>query len=153
MSVQNGPLPSRRKASAIVSRATLDRQRGVFERMMAIGLLLLSFAGTAAALSGGWSVLLADPQPGRIAAGIAAQLALTAAEWWYGNGRGRWRYRVALCLDTALTALGYGPLIVPPLAAYLAGRGLDSGANAAAWAIVALVSVALAWYPEKTLID
>ena len=153
MTVESKPLGPR-KQSAIVSRATLDRQRGTFERLTAAGLLFISFAGSIAALSGGWAALIADPRPGAIAAGVAAQLALTAAEWWYGKGRGPWRYRIALCVDTALTAIGYGPLLVPWLTTYLAAHGLHGGANTMlAWAIVGIASAALAWYPEWVLID
>lgn len=150
--VRSEPL-GKRKASAIVSRATLDQQRGAFERLMAAGLLFISFAGSIAALSGGWAALLANPRPGAVASGVAAQVALTAAEWWYGAGRGRWRYRLALCVDTALTAVGYGPLLAPWLAAYLAARGVGEGATILAWGAVTLVSAALAWYPEWVLID
>ncbi len=145
--------PPKRKDSAIVSRATLDRQRGAFERIMAVILLFVSFAGSIAALSGGWAALIAAPRAGYILSGVAAQVALTAAEWWYGAGRGRWRYRLALSLDTALTAIGYGPLIAPPLALYLAARGVGDLSTVLAWAIVVIASALLAWYPEMTLID
>ena len=151
MTVESKPL--KRKDSAIVSRDALDRQRGAFERLTAAGLLFVSFAGSIAALSGGWAGLIADPRPGAIAAGVAAQLALTAAEWWYGKGRGPWRYRLALCVDTALTGIGYGPLIIPWLTTYLAAHGVGSASTLLAWAIVGIASAALAWYPEWVLID
>lgn len=145
--------PIRSKESAIVSRATLDRQRGAFERIMAAGLLFISFAGTIAAVSGGWAALLSNPRPGAIAIGVVTQIALTAAEWWYGAGRGPWRYRLALCIDTAFTAVGYGPLIAPWLVPYLAGKGLGDAAALVAWPLIVLASAALAWYPEYALID
>lgn len=142
------------KQSAIVTRATLDRQRGAFERLSATGLLFISFAGSIAAVSGGWNLLLSHPQIGLIVTGILIQAALTAAEWWYGAGRGRWRYRIALVIDTALTAVGYGPLLVPWLGNYMAARGVgDALAPVVAWGIVGLASAALAWYPEYVLID
>jgi MFS family permease len=156
MSVRSEPLTStsaRTKQSAIVSRATLDRQRGSFERMMAIILLFVSFAGSVAAFSGGWAALLAAPSVGVILAGIAVQVALTASQWWYGSGRGPWRYRLALLFDTALTAVGFGPLVVPPLATYLLARGVGDLASALAWCIIIIASALLAWFPEKTLID
>jgi hypothetical protein len=78
---------------------------------------------------------------------------LTAAEWWYGAGRGRWRYRLALCVDTALTAVGYGPLLAPWLTSYLAAHGVGDASTVLAWAIVVIASAALAWYPEWVLID
>lgn len=153
MTVREAPMDRKRKESAIVSRAALDRQRGAFERAMAIILLFVSFAGSIAALSGGWPALLAAPHGGAIASGIAVQVALTAAEWWYGAGRGRWRYRLALSLDTALTAIGYGPLIIPTVTPYIAARGAGDLATVLAWGIVVIASALLAWYPEMTLID
>lgn len=152
MTVREQP-GNRRKESAIVSRAQLDRQRGAFERLMAAGLLFISFLGSIAAFSGGWAALLANPRPGAIASGVAAQVMLTAAEWWYGAGRGRWRYRVALCIDTALTAVGYGPLLAPWLISYLIAHGIGDVSGILAWGIIALASAALAWYPEYVLID
>lgn len=152
MTVESKPL-GKRKASAIVSRATLDQQRGAFERLMAIGVLFFSFAGSVAALSGGWTELRSAPRLAPIAAGIALQVALTAAEWWYGAGRGRWRYRLALAIDAALTTVGYGPLIVPPLAGYFATKGMGDVALPLAWIVVSGVSLAVAYFPERTLID
>lgn len=141
------------KQSAIVTRAALDRQRGAFERFSALGILFFSFAGTIAAFSGGWSALASNPRLSPILGGLVAQFALTAAEWWYGSGRGPLRYRVALAFDAALTTFGYGPLIVPWLAPYLAARGLGEIALILAWGLIGVLSFLVAWYPEKTLID
>lgn len=142
-----------RKQSAILTRAQLDKQRGAFERFSALGLLFFSFAGTVAALSGGWTALRTDPRLAPIVGGIALQLALTAGEYWYGAGRGPWRYRVALCIDAAFTTVGYGPLFVPFLTTWLIGHSLGEMAAPAAWLIVAIAAFVLAWWPEKTLID
>ncbi len=152
MTVRSEPT-SPRKSSAIVSRATLDRQRGAFERAMAFGVLFFSFAGTVAALSGGWTALRTTPQLAPILGGLAIQGGLTAAEWWYGKGRGPWVYRFALLIDTALTTLGYGPLVVAWLAAYLATKGLGELSTVIAWGLIGVVSWLIAWYPEITLID
>lgn len=153
MTVREQPLTGRRKESAIVTRATLDRQRGAFERMAAIGVLFFSFAGSVAALSGGWAAVRNEPRIAPIVVGVALQAALTAAEWWYGAGRGRWRYRVALAIDAALTTVGYGPLIVPPLAGYFETKGMADMAAPLAWIVVGGVSLAVAYFPERTLID
>ena len=134
-----------RKQSAILTRAQLDKQRGAFERFSALGLLFFSFAGTIAALSGGWTALRSDPHPAPIVGGITLQLTLTAMEYWYGAGRGAWRYRVALCVDAALTTVGYGPLFVPFLAPWLASHGLGEMAAPGAWLIVAVAAFLLAW--------
>lgn len=141
------------KQSAILTRAMLDRQRGVFERFSALAVLFFSFAGTVAALSGGWEVLARAPHIAPIIGGLVAQTALTAAEWWYGARRGPWRYRVALLIDTGLTTAGYGPLIVPWLGAYLTARGADWAGEPIAWGVAALIAAGVAWYPERTLID
>jgi len=145
--------PLRSKQSAIITRAQLDKQRGAFERFTAVGILFFSFAGTIAAFSGGWTALRSELHLAPIIAGIATQLALTAAEWWYGAGRGAWRYRLALCIDSALTTIGYGPLIVPWLALYLTTRGMGEMASPLAWGLIGVVSFLVAWYPERTLID
>lgn len=141
------------KQSAIVSRATLDRQRGAFERFSAFVVLFFSFAGTIAALSGGWSALRTDPQIAPIVGGLVLQGIFTAAEWWYGAGRGVWIYRLTLCADSALTAIGYGPLIVPWLGAYLVARGAGQLGDVLAWLLVGVASLLTAWYPERQLID
>lgn len=141
------------KRSAIVRRETLDAQRGAFERWSALVVLFFSFAGTIAALSGGWQALRTDPQLAPIAGGLALQGIFTAAEWWYGDGRGPWIYRIALCADAALTTVGYGPLIVPWLGGWAAARGASWAGEPVAWLIVGVVSLLVAWYPEKRLID
>lgn len=152
--LDNGQVVERgRKQSAIVSRAALDQQRGAFERFSALAVLLLSFAGTIAALSGGWAALIATPRIAPIAGGFAIQGALTAAQWWYGAGRGRYRYRTALLVDSGLTTAGYGPLVVPSLAVYLATKVAGDVAVIGAWVIVGIVAALIAWYPEKVLID
>ena len=152
MTVRSEPT-TKRKQSAIVSRATLDRQRGAFERLSAFVVLFFSFAGTIAALSGGWTALRENPQIAPILGGVALQGIFTVVEWWYGSGRGPWRYRLALCADSALTALGYGPLIVPWLGAYLAANGAGEAGGVLAWVAVGIASLLVAWYPERQLID
>lgn len=152
MSVRSQPARGA-KESAIVTRSALDRQRGAFERFSALAVLFFSFAGTIAAFSGGWSALVATPRIATIAGGVAAQAALTAVEWWYGAGRGRWRYRAALLVDTGLTTAGYGPLVLPWLTSYLAARGAGELGEALAWLIVGIAAAVIAWYPERMLID
>lgn len=151
--MQSRPLTTRKKQSAIVSRETLDRHRGAFERLSALAVLFLSFGGSIAACSGGWAALAADLRLAPVALGVALQLGLTLAEWWYGAGRGVWRYRLALLIDSALTAIGYGPLFVGWLTAYLATHGLGALSYSAAWGIIGLAALAVAWYPERMLIE
>jgi hypothetical protein len=152
----------RQKQSALVSREALDRQRSTFERFSALAVLFLSFAGTIAAFSGGWSALVSAPRLAPILVGLVTQALLTAGQWWYGARRGPWRYRAALLIDSALTTAGYGPLIVPWLGGYLARRIAPAGqvaegylvlAEPIAWGLLVVASALIAWYPEKTLID
>lgn len=148
MTVQSKPITS--KDSAVVNRARLKRQRGTVERWSALVILFASFAGTIAALSGGWGALISAPSLTPILGGLIFQGVLTYLEWHYYDHKPiSWGARI---FDTGLTAWGYGPLVVAPLAAFLAARGISS-AEQAAWAIIAIVSFLTAWYPESRLVD
>src|SRR6185295_4270171 len=95
------------KESAIVSRATLRRQRGAIERWTAFIGLFVSFLGTIAALSGGWAALIGSPRVAPIVGGLAAQAFLTFLQRHYHDRP--WLSRPSRVVDAALTALGYGP--------------------------------------------
>lgn len=140
------------KQSAVISYATLHEQRGQIERITAIVVLIISFVGSVAALTpGGWGVLLAGQWSwGGIAFGVLIQALLTFFEWHYhDNWLLSWAARV---VDAWLTAWGYGPLVVVGLTVWLAGRGITE-AFWVAWAIIGLVSLGIAWYPEDRLVD
>lgn len=162
MTVRSTPLRDeeaerRSKESAVVSRASLRRQRGSIERWSAFVLLFVSFAGTVATLSGGWEPLFTAPRLVPIIGGIAIQALLTHLQWHYFDRPHISRpSRVA---DAVLTALGYGPLLHAGLVGWLAGHGVPNTAEQGnfawygAWLIIGLVSYALAWYPESRLVD
>ena len=148
--------PIRRgKASAIVSRERLRRQRGGVERATAWIVLLVSVFGSVAALAGGWQPLIAGivtrhPQWYAIVGGIGLQVALTFLEWYYFDSPlVSWPARL---LDTVLTALGYGPLVFVSLVAFLAARHVPQPVYVAD-GIILLFSLAVAWYPESRLVD
>lgn len=149
------PSPVGGKPSAVVSRSHLQQQRGVVERVMAWVVLLLSFLGSIVALHGGWTAFIASLTDGplmlgALLGGTLLQLVLTFLEWWYFDRvLLAWGARLA---DTALTAVGYGPLFVPPLAAWLALQGVGWPAGVA-WGIISLVSLGVAWFPESRLVD
>jgi hypothetical protein len=148
VTVQSKPIAA--KDSAIVNRAKLRRQRGAIERWSALVILFASFLGTIAAMSGGWPALIAAPSLTPIIGGLIFQGVLTYLEWHYYDHKPiSWAARV---FDTGLTAWGYGPLVVLPLAAFLAARGVSS-AEQGAWAIIVIVSFLTAWYPESRLVD
>lgn len=143
------------KESAIVRRSTLRRQRGTIERYTAWIVLFVSVLGTIAALAGGWTPLIASivtlkPNWAAIGGGIGIQALLTYMEWhYYDVFFISWPARTA---DTIATALGYGPLVVVALAAFLAAKGVPSSGYAA-WGVIGLVSFLIAWYPESRLVD
>jgi hypothetical protein len=145
----------RGKPSAIVSRDRLRAQRSGIERAMAWLVLLVSFAGSIAALHGGFapliaSVVLGPLNLGALLGGVLIQALLTFLEWYYFD---RWSIAWgARGLDTALTAIGYGPLFVPPLLALLASRNAPSPLLLA-WGIIVLVSFGVAYFPESRLVD
>jgi hypothetical protein len=145
------------KASAIVTRDHLKKQRGLIERTMAWLVLLISFVGAIAALHGGFAPLIASVRSGQynIAAllgGVLLQLLLTFLEWYYFDiPKIAWGARI---VDALTTAIGYGPLFLAPLALFLYNRGADvMTATAGAWAIIGLASLGIAWFPEDRLVD
>jgi hypothetical protein len=139
------------KASAIVSRATLDRQRGAVERWSALVVLVIGVLGTVVAFHGGWAPVLAlHISTAALVGGLAVQGLLTYLEWYYHDLLlVAWSARV---IDATLTAIGYSGLLVAPLAELLHGRGVDL-AGSVSWVIVWLVSLLIAWYPESRLVD
>ena len=143
------------KESAIVKRATLRRQRGAIERYTAWIVLFVSVLGTIAALAGGWVPLIAGvvglhPNWAAIGGGLAVQALLTFLEWHYFDvPMVAWPARLA---DMVATALGYGPLVIAGLVGYLAAKQVPSP-EYAAWGIIGLVSLLIAWYPESRLVD
>lgn len=146
------------KESAIVSRARLRQQRGAIERWTALVVLFFSFAGTIAALAGGWPALITDPRVAPILGGLALQGLLTYLQWHYYDKR--LISRPSRIADAALTALGYGPLVLSWLMEAITER-IAAGPDAPpsdlpwylAWAVIVLVSYGVAWYPESRLID
>lgn len=154
MAVRSQPMREA-KDSAVVSRARLRKQRGAIERFTAFLVLFLSFLGSVVTLHGGWvplieSLAAARPVWWALLGGIGLQLLLTYLEWHYFDRVAiAWPARVA---DTALTALGYGPLVVGRLTAALATEALPD-ATIPAWIIIGIVSFLAAWYPESRLVD
>lgn len=144
----------RRKASAVVSRAQLAQTRGAFERASAGVVLVASYLGTVFTLAGGLSALLATPtRPLPWVGALVFQGLLTALQWWYGNvSRAHPVYLASLVVDTALTTLGYGPLIAPLIAVILLPY-LETSAAVGAWFILAIGALAVAWYPEHVYVE
>jgi hypothetical protein len=151
------------KASAVVTRGQLAKSRGKVERLLAFGILVISFLGTVVALHGGWEPILnLQISLGACGGGILIQSILTYVQWTYKhNRRLSWGSRL---IDAYFTATGYGPVFVPALALWFVARGVSkelvtlpwfgalSAAILCAWAIVGLVSLLAAWYPEDRLV-
>lgn len=145
------------KASAIVSRERLKTQRGLIERASAWIVLLISFVGAIAALHGGFAPLIGSVRSGQynvaaLLGGFLLQLLLTFLEWYYFDmPKIAWGARI---VDAMSTAIGYGGLLLAPLALFLYTRGADvSVATAGAWAMIGLISLGIAWFPESRLVD
>lgn len=143
------------KPSAIVSRDRLTQQRGGIERTMAWLVLLLSFLGSIAALHGGFAPLVASivarqPNIAALLGGVLIQLIVTFLEWYYfDRPLIAWSARI---VDTATTAIGYGPLLYAPLLTLLYNRDIASPQPLAV-AIIVGVSLGIAWFPESRLVD
>jgi hypothetical protein len=139
------------KSSAIVSRAQIAKARGPVERATAWIVLVVSFVGTIAALYGGWAPILAlQFSASAVLGGLLLQGLLTWLQWAYHHSRVLcWGSRI---VDAGLTAYGYGPLFIAALEDYLAARDVPL-AFYAAWFLIGLVSLGLAWYPESRLVD
>jgi len=143
------------KESAIISRSRLRKQRGAIERFTALGVLFISFLGSIVALHGGWAPLISSlvalqPKWSLLLLGVGLQVLLTYLEWHYfDRPLIAWPARLA---DTALTALGYGPLVLDVLVRALTSEVLPDPFFAA-WGIIGLVSLLAAWYPESRLVD
>ncbi len=145
----------------VISRAAIRRSRTGAEKALAWGVLALSWLGSVVMAHGGWAPFLAAPSPAAIGMGLAVQAVLTYLQWAYDDNR--WVAWPARAIDALLTALGYGFLVVSGLAALIAVTGLPNllwplawwwvtSAGLVAWVIVYLVSLLVAWYPEKTLV-
>lgn len=156
MTIRSEPLKNApTKESAVISRARLRRQRGAVERWTAWVVLFLSFLGTVVAFAGGWPALIESlrtwqPSAAAILGGLGLQGLLTYLEWHYfDRPLIAWTARG---FDTALTAVGWGPLFAPWLIAQLTTRATPEPFYVA-WAILGLVALAVAWYPETRLVD
>jgi hypothetical protein len=108
-----------------------------------------------AALAGGWEPLIKGivtlhPNWAAIGGGFGVQILLTFLEWHYFDvPMVAWPARI---VDTLATAIGYGPLVLVGLTAALASKAVPSPIYAA-WTIIGLVSLLIAWYPESRLVD
>lgn len=155
--------PAQRKDSAVFKRATIRKRRGKVERGAAWIILVLSFVGSMVAFGGGWGkVVTLSPSLAGLGAGFLLQAVLTWLQWAYPDD---WRLSwTSRGIDAATTAAGYGPLFYAPLYAWIVAQGASAKpvpvsywsivpAVLGTWAILWLVSLFPAWYPERTLID
>jgi hypothetical protein len=141
------------KGSAITGRGNMVQTRHWVERAIAIALLIVSVLGTVVVLHGGWAPVRRGAfTAAGVLGGLLLQGVLTWAQWAYGDNKRSLVYLVALAVDAGLTAYGYGPLLVAPLASWLGAHAVP-GELYAAWLLVIGFALALAWYPESRLID
>lgn len=149
--VRSAPMRSGKKDSAVFTRVQLKQQRGGIEKVTAIIVWLVSLLGSIAAFYGGWGPIIARHfllVP--ILGGVIIQVVITALEWYYyDQGWISWPARL---LDTFLTALGYGPILIPWIMVQLAARNVPEPTYSA-WAIVIVIAYLVAWFPESRLVD
>lgn len=144
-----------------ISREALVRNRTKVEKVLAWIGLVVGWIGSVSTAHGGWGNLIASPSLGLACAGLGTQALLTWAQWSYGDKRSiAWPARV---IDATLTALGYGFLFIIPLTVALSRTGLSmtpwpvawfvvSVAGLVAWAVIWVLALLVAWYPERTLV-
>lgn len=134
----------RASKSAVISRRSLERTGPWFERVVALILLIGSYAGTMIWCSGGTPITW----PG-IGAGLVIQSLCTYVEWTY---RARWRssiwFWIAIVADVGSTMAGYGLLIYDSIQALV-----PNASGIAVWSIIGLISAMIAIIPETILID
>lgn len=151
------------KASAVVTSAQLARGRNAFERVVGMGLLIGSVAGSVLAFNGGvtWPVT-----PAAALGGIGIQVLITVIQWFYHphvpRGLGRftrlamwlrgltWKYVASVLLGAGLSAAGYRTILWEPLAA-VAGRAVDP--TIGALILLVVVSLFMEVIPENILVD
>lgn len=151
------------KASAIVTGAQLARGRNAFERVVGLGLLIGSVAGSILAFNGGTAWPIA---PAAALGGVGIQILITIIQWFYhphvSHGLGRftrlavwlrgltWKYVASVLLGAGLSAAGYRTILWESLAA-VAGRVIDP--TIGAWALLVVVSLIMEVIPENILVD
>lgn len=143
------------------SRAHLKRSRTGVEKAFAWAILVLGWAGSVSTAHGGWLATITAFSLGATLIGLAMQALLTWLEWAYADV---WYIAwPARAVDALLTALGYGFLFVGGMASLIAVTGVSSTrvfwlwwelspAGWVAWVLIYLLSLAVAWYPEHTLV-
>ena len=143
------------------SRERLVRSRTGVEKAAAWALLAVSWLGSIVTAHGGWAALVASPSLALTGVGLVAQAVLTYLQWSYPDVW--WVAWPARAVDALLTALGYGFLFIGGLTLLLARTGLSlapwpmawfvvSVAGLVAWAIIYLISLGVAYYPESRLV-
>jgi hypothetical protein len=138
----------RRKRSAIIDGQRVDGMQPLFERIIGVLILLVSFAGTMALFNGGWS----DWQINAIIAGAGVQALCTSVQWMYRtNWRNVW-YLIFLALDIGTSVAGYHAIVGTSIARMLANVGVP-GVDIAAWGLMIAIAAVVAVVPEKILID
>lgn len=142
----------KRRTSTVIHARELERTRPWFERLAALALLGLSFAGTIAMLNGGWGPTIAFRfGPGAVVA-VGIQILCTYVEWAYA--RTSMAYLLAIMFDAVPTALGYAPLLLPTIYRGVALAQLTGqAADVVAWGIIGIAALLLAMAPETILVD
>lgn len=121
--------------------------------------LLVSAVGSVQAFAGRWptsllTILDAWPASALIG-GLGIQLIVTLVEWRFAHHwTHSWQWWLAIVIDLLFTCWGYADIGIPWLLNRWQAAGITGdGANVAAWAVLVLFSLAIALYPEQTLVQ
>lgn len=144
----------------IISRATLNAKRPVFERRVALFVLFLSYVGTflgvlgqaPASGSDAWHYAVWVLAP--LSFTVVFQTFISYCQWTYSDSRKSWRYIVPTLLSVLLGFTGFLPLAIW-LANWVSRGALGALASTAQQLIVALPLLVACYYldvfPERVL--
>lgn len=151
----NRQASSKVRPSAIFSGQSIDAKRPIFERLIGISLLVLSFVCTVMTFNGAWG----KPSIKALSIGISLQLLATVAEWFWRNQRMSIWYMGAIVFDAGMSIKGFSIPLLEPFQRLAATINTSESVKAlqantiAAWVVIGILSIALAVLPEVILID
>lgn len=133
--------------ASVIHRSQIERHAATSERVVALGLMLLSLSGTYVGLLNGVLVWRFD----MFFLAVFWQLVVSAFQFIHvRNWKSAW-YLVPLLLSVAPTVAGYGVLLGAYIAGVLASWGIPSPLMGA-YALILLASIGIDIIPERILV-
>ena len=145
----------RTRRAAIISRTALSSHQPMITRALAGSLWGVSLVGGLLWAGGGVPPWLAlAPNWWGVGAALACQLVCSCVQWvWCHDGWNPY-YLLALAVSSTTTALGYWPILHPPLATVIAaqdGAVWHQGGSYIAGTLIVIGAIIADIYPEKVL--